>query len=74
MGVTFFVDPGNRAYVRRINFINTSAIDDEVLGGDAIRDVHRLCGIARDDDDAVRLERLLNDVSADGALNKGDER
>jgi outer membrane protein insertion porin family len=25
------VDAGNRAYVRRINFINTSAIDDEVL-------------------------------------------
>ena len=29
--LTFFIDPGNRAYVRRINFINTSAIDDEVL-------------------------------------------
>jgi outer membrane protein insertion porin family len=29
--LTFFVDPGNRAYVRRINFINTSAIDDGVL-------------------------------------------
>jgi len=29
--LTFFVDPGNRAYVRRINFINTTAIDDEVL-------------------------------------------
>ncbi len=29
--LTFFVDPGSRAYVRRINFINTSAIDDEVL-------------------------------------------
>jgi outer membrane protein insertion porin family len=29
--LTFFVDPGNRAYVRRINFTNTSAIDDEVL-------------------------------------------
>jgi outer membrane protein insertion porin family len=29
--LTFFVDPGNRAYVRRINFLNTSAIDDEVL-------------------------------------------
>ncbi|MGB5132357.1 MAG: outer membrane protein assembly factor BamA [Steroidobacteraceae bacterium] len=31
VGLTFFVDPGSRAYVRRINFINTSAIDDEVL-------------------------------------------
>ena len=29
--LTFFVDAGNRAYVRRVNFINTSAIDDEVL-------------------------------------------
>jgi len=29
--LTFFVDPGNRAYVRRVNFENTSAIDDEVL-------------------------------------------
>jgi len=31
VNLTFFVDPGNRAYVRRISFINTSAIDDEVL-------------------------------------------
>jgi outer membrane protein insertion porin family len=31
VNLTFFVDPGNRAYVRRIDFINTSAIDDEVL-------------------------------------------
>ena len=29
--LTFFVDSGSRAYVRRINFINTSAIDDGVL-------------------------------------------
>ncbi len=31
INLTFFVDPGNRAYVRRINFINTTAIDDQVL-------------------------------------------
>ena len=31
VNLTFFVDPGSRAYVRRINFINTSAIDDEVM-------------------------------------------
>ena len=31
VNLTFFVDPGNRAYVRRVNFINTSAIDDEVM-------------------------------------------
>jgi outer membrane protein insertion porin family len=29
--LTFFVDAGSRAYVRRINFLNTSAIDDAVL-------------------------------------------
>ncbi len=29
--LTFFVDPGNRVYVRHINFENTSAINDEVL-------------------------------------------
>ncbi len=31
VSLTFFIDPGNRAYVRRINFNNTSAINDEVL-------------------------------------------
>jgi outer membrane protein insertion porin family len=31
INLTFFVDPGSRAYVRRVNFNNTSAIDDEVL-------------------------------------------
>lgn len=31
VNLTFFVDPGNRTYVRRIDFQNTSAIDDEVL-------------------------------------------
>jgi outer membrane protein insertion porin family len=31
VNLTFFVDPGNRAYVRRVDFNNTSAIDDEVL-------------------------------------------
>ena len=31
VNLTFFVDPGSRAYVRHINFINTSAINDEVM-------------------------------------------
>ena len=31
VSLTFFIDPGNRAYVRRVNFNNTSAINDEVL-------------------------------------------
>jgi outer membrane protein insertion porin family len=31
VSLTFFVEPGNRAYVRRVNFVNTSSINDEVL-------------------------------------------
>lgn len=31
VSITFFVDPGNRVYVRHINFLGTSSINDEVL-------------------------------------------
>ena len=31
VSLTFFVDPGNRVYVRHINFLGTSSINDEVL-------------------------------------------
>jgi outer membrane protein insertion porin family len=31
VSLTFFVDPGHRVYVRRINFLGTSSINDEVL-------------------------------------------
>lgn len=31
VSLTFFIDPGNRAYVRHINFNNVTAINDEVL-------------------------------------------
>ena len=31
VSLTFFIDPGNRAYVRHINFNNVSSINDEVL-------------------------------------------
>lgn len=31
VSLTFFIDPGNRAYVRRVNFNNTTSINDEVL-------------------------------------------
>jgi outer membrane protein insertion porin family len=31
VGLTFFVDPGNRVYVRHINFLGTSNINDEVM-------------------------------------------
>ncbi len=31
VALTFFIEPGNRVYVRHINFNNTSAINDETL-------------------------------------------
>jgi outer membrane protein insertion porin family len=31
IAITFLVDPGNRAYVRRINFTGTTSINDDVL-------------------------------------------
>ncbi|HKE43408.1 MAG TPA: outer membrane protein assembly factor BamA [Steroidobacteraceae bacterium] len=31
VSLTFFIEPGNRVYVRHINFLGTSSIDDEVL-------------------------------------------
>ena len=31
IGLTFYVDPGHRAYVRRVNFLGTDAVNDEVL-------------------------------------------
>ena len=31
MSLTFFIEPGNRVYVRHINFNNTTAINDETL-------------------------------------------
>lgn len=58
MDVTFFVDPGNRAYVRRVDFENTSAIDDEVLR----REVRQLEGAylsnALVDRSKERIQRL----------------
>ncbi len=34
VSLTFFIDPGNRAYVRHINFKNVTSINDEVLRGE----------------------------------------
>ena len=31
VSLTFFIDPGNRVYVRRVNFNNVASINDEVL-------------------------------------------
>src|SRR5690606_21528750 len=31
IGLTFLIDPGNRVYVRRVNFQGTSGVNDEVF-------------------------------------------
>jgi outer membrane protein insertion porin family len=56
--VTFFVDPKNRVYVRRINFTGTDSVNDEVMR----REMRQLEGsyLSNDliDRSQVRLQRL----------------
>ncbi len=56
--LTFFVDPGRRAYVRRINFTGNTKTDDEVLR----REMRQMEGASANtlkiEQSKVRLERL----------------
>ncbi|WP_257294510.1 outer membrane protein assembly factor BamA [Endozoicomonas sp. YOMI1] len=56
--LTFFVDPGRRAYVRRINFSGNTKTDDEVLR----REMRQMEGASANtqkiEQSKVRLERL----------------
>lgn len=56
--LTFFVEPGRRAYVRRINFVGNTKTDDEVLR----REMRQLEGASANteqiEQSRVRLERL----------------
>ncbi|WP_263078874.1 outer membrane protein assembly factor BamA [Endozoicomonas sp. Mp262] len=58
VALTFFVDPGRRAYVRRINFTGNTKTDDEVLR----REMRQLEGASANtqkiEQSKVRLERL----------------
>ncbi len=58
VALTFFVDPGRRAYVRRINFSGNTKTDDEVLR----REMRQLEGASANtqkiEQSKVRLERL----------------
>ena len=58
VSLTFFVDPGRRAYVRRINFSGNVKTDDEVLR----REMRQMEGASANtqliEQSKVRLERL----------------
>ncbi|OED41832.1 outer membrane protein assembly factor BamA [Endozoicomonas sp. (ex Bugula neritina AB1)] len=58
VSLTFFVDPGRRAYVRRINFSGNTKTDDEVLR----REMRQMEGASANtqkiEQSKVRLERL----------------
>ncbi len=56
--VTFFVDPGNRVYVRRINFRGNTRTQDEVLRREMRQMEGSSASNARIEQGKVRLERL----------------
>lgn len=71
--LTFFVDPGRRAYVRRVNFVGNTKTDDEVLR----REMRQLEGASANtrqiEQSRVRLERLgfFKQVDVDTQLVPG---
>ena len=56
--VTFFIDPGKRAYVRRINFRGNTRTADEVLRREMRQMEASSASSARIEQSKVRLERL----------------
>ncbi|SDZ88584.1 outer membrane protein assembly factor BamA [Microbulbifer marinus] len=56
--VTFFIDPGKRAYVRRINFRGNTRTADEVLRREMRQMESASASSARIEQSKVRLERL----------------
>ncbi|GAB1259338.1 outer membrane protein assembly factor BamA [Aurantivibrio plasticivorans] len=56
--ITFFVDPGQRAYVRRINFRGNSRTSDEVLRREMRQMEGASASTAKIEQSKVRLERL----------------
>ncbi|WP_299591953.1 outer membrane protein assembly factor BamA [uncultured Microbulbifer sp.] len=56
--VTFFIDPGNRAYVRRINFRGNTRTSDDVLRREMRQMESASASSARIEQSKVRLERL----------------
>lgn len=58
ISITFLVDPGNRAYVRRINFNGTTSINDEVLRREMRQMEGGYLSNAAVDRSKLRLQRL----------------
>ena len=58
IAVTFLVDPGNRAYVRRINFSGTTSINDDVLRREMRQMEGGYLSNAAVDRSKLRLQRL----------------
>lgn len=56
--ITFFIDPGKRAYVRRINFRGNTRTADEVLRREMRQMESASASSARIEQSKVRLERL----------------
>lgn len=56
--VTFFIDPGKRVYVRRINFSGNTKTSDEVLRREMRQQESASASNARIEQSKVRLERL----------------
>jgi outer membrane protein insertion porin family len=58
ISITFLVDPGNRAYVRRINFSGTTSINDDVLRREMRQMEGGYLSNAAVDRSKLRLQRL----------------
>ena len=58
IAITFLVDPGNRAYVRRINFNGTTSINDDVLRREMRQMEGGYLSNAAVDRSKLRLQRL----------------
>jgi outer membrane protein insertion porin family len=67
IALTFLVDPGNRAYVRRINFNGTTSINDDVLRREMRQMEGGYLSNAAVDRSRLRLQRLpyIEDVKVE---------
>jgi outer membrane protein insertion porin family len=67
IALTFLVDPGNRAYVRRINFNGTTSINDDVLRREMRQMEGGYLSNAAVDRSRLRLQRLpyIEDVTVE---------